>query len=101
MGELPAEERQRCLQLAGFEAQELADVDEFVVVAPRLYIASAAVFVDGESGICQGDVATLQVKLKRANLQADEAAGAAHTPFFPSTTVKEAWWLLFTFPGSK
>merc|ERR1712039_124689 len=68
-------------------------------VAPRVSIAEAKVFVEGEDEICQGDLATLQVTIKRANLRDNEAVGSAHTPFFPSATVPEAWWLLVTLPG--
>jgi len=99
--QLPAEERAAGLREAGLGPQELADASEFATVAPRVSIAAAKVFVDGEDGVCEGDIATLSVTLRRANLQAEEAAGAAHTPLFPSATVPEAWWLVFTMPDGK
>lgn len=99
--QLPAEERAGGLQEAGLGPQELADAGEFATVAPRVSITEAKVFVDGEDGVCQGDVATLSVTLRRANLQAEEVAGAAHTPLFPSAAVPEAWWLVFTMPDGK
>eukprot|EP00930_Biecheleria_cincta_P001530 TRINITY_DN102667_c0_g1_i1.p1 TRINITY_DN102667_c0_g1~~TRINITY_DN102667_c0_g1_i1.p1 ORF type:complete len:651 (+),score=136.18 TRINITY_DN102667_c0_g1_i1:74-1954(+) len=85
----------------GLGAQERADIVEFSTVMPRMKIQEASVFVEGEDEICAGDVATLQLKLQRANLKQGEAAGAAHTPFFPGAQVSEAWWLKFRLPKSR
>lgn len=97
--DLPTAELKSSFDGIGVSAQELADIEEFAAVAPRVSIAEASVFVEGEENICQGDLATLQVTLTRSNLRDGEAAGAAHTPLFPSAAIHEAWWVLFSLPG--
>lgn len=94
--ELPAEERRTSLEAVGFQPEELLDVDEFLAVAPRLRVKDVKVFVQGEDNVCAGDIATLEVTLERSHLREGEAAGAAHSPLFPSTPVAEAWWVLFS-----
>ncbi|CAE7432822.1 sec63 [Symbiodinium pilosum] len=97
---MPAEERRPALEATepGFSASQIADIEEFVAVAPRMQIQDAHVFVHGEEEICVGDIATLELKLIRANLREGEAIGAAHAPRFPGK-VPEAWWLTFRLPG--
>jgi len=80
-------------------ADQRADIEEFVACAPQMQIQGARVFVEGEDEICMGDVATLELRLLRANLQEGEAVGSAHTPHFPSAQVREAWWVTFRLPG--
>eukprot|EP00913_Durusdinium_trenchii_P014175 g13302.t1 len=75
------------------------DIDEFVACAPQMQIQAARVFVQGEDEICIGDVATLELRLLRSNLQEGQAVGYAHTPLFPSAQVREAWWVTFRLPG--
>ncbi|CAE7823385.1 ERDJ2 [Symbiodinium sp. CCMP2592] len=98
--EMPAEERSAALSASelGLSPSELADIEEFVAVAPRMQIQDTHVFVHGEDEICAGDIATLEIKLLRANLREGEAIGAAHAPHFPGK-VPEAWWLTFRLPG--
>merc|ERR1711920_284748 len=97
--DLPADERQKSFDGILDDPQEIADINEFAVAAPRVSIAETKVFVEGEDGVFQGDLATMQVTLSRANVQEGEAIGSAHTPLFPTATVPEAWWILFTLPG--
>jgi len=92
---------ERLAALDGLDPQAVADVEEFVVVAPRVTLASAKVFVEGEDEVCEGDVATLNITLERANTKEGEASGAAHTPYFPTADVPETWVLLFELPGKK
>eukprot|EP00931_Biecheleriopsis_adriatica_P105526 TRINITY_DN80088_c0_g1_i1.p1 TRINITY_DN80088_c0_g1~~TRINITY_DN80088_c0_g1_i1.p1 ORF type:complete len:645 (+),score=179.10 TRINITY_DN80088_c0_g1_i1:152-1936(+) len=94
---LSAEERAKSLagDDLGFSAEERADIDEFCLVAPQLQLREARVYVEGEDEIRANDVATLELKLLRANVREGEAAGAAHTPHFPSAQVAEAWWVTF------
>uniref|UniRef100_A0A7S4V9C4 J domain-containing protein n=1 Tax=Alexandrium monilatum TaxID=311494 RepID=A0A7S4V9C4_9DINO len=99
--ELPSEERRGGFDTLGLGAQELADVEEFAAVAPRVSITEAKVFVDGEDSICQDDYATLQVKFTRSNLREGEAVGAAHAPHFPGAEVPEAWWLCLDMPKNR
>jgi len=80
-------------------ADQRADIEEFLACAPQMQIQGARVFVEGEDEICMGDVATLELRLLRANLQEGEAVGSAHTPRFPSAQVREAWWVTFRLPG--
>ncbi|CAE7600523.1 ERDJ2 [Symbiodinium necroappetens] len=98
--EMPPEERSAALGASelGLSPSELADIEEFVAVAPRMQMQDAHVFVHGEDEICAGDIATLEIKLLRANLREGEAIGAAHAPHFPGK-VPEAWWLTFRLPG--
>jgi len=98
---LDSEELRSGLDALSLSSQELVDAEEFVAVAPRLEVREAKVFVEGEDGICQGDHATLEVKLKRNNLHEQEAVGAAHAPYFPGAEVPEAWWLRCTMPSSR
>jgi len=93
------ERRRAGLSDLDLDSQQEADIEAFASVAPRLTLRKAEVFVEGEDSICVGDFATLQVTLRRENLQDDEAVGAAHTPHFPSMEVPEAWWLLLSLPG--
>ncbi|CAE7542724.1 ERDJ2A [Symbiodinium natans] len=98
--EMPSEERRAALEAPelGLSPSQLADIEEFVAVVPRMQIQDAHVFVHGEDEICVGDIATLEIKLLRANLREGEAIGAAHAPHFPGK-VSEAWWLTFRLPG--
>lgn len=92
---------QRKARLSGLSDDEVLDVEEFVAVCPRLVIDKKEVFVNGEDEICAGDVVTLQVELLRSSLKEQDAAGTAHTPLFPSSTVVEAWWVIVTLPDGR
>ncbi|CAK9013192.1 unnamed protein product [Durusdinium trenchii] len=98
---MPSQERSSALSAEdiGFTASQRADIDEFVACAPQMQIQAARVFVQGEDEICIGDVATLELRLLRSNLQEGQAVGYAHTPLFPSAQVREAWWVTFRLPG--
>lgn len=91
---LPLDELKSSMASLNFTEQEFIDVSEFVSVFPQISIVKTEVSVTGEDSICQGDIATLEVSLRRGNLREGEAAGAAHAPLFPDASVVEAWWLI-------
>eukprot|EP00933_Yihiella_yeosuensis_P041146 TRINITY_DN35578_c0_g1_i1.p1 TRINITY_DN35578_c0_g1~~TRINITY_DN35578_c0_g1_i1.p1 ORF type:complete len:658 (+),score=134.21 TRINITY_DN35578_c0_g1_i1:81-1976(+) len=100
LGMDPAERRSSLEgDASALTSQQLLDIDEFARHYPKMEIAESKVFVLGEDEICANDVATVQVKLRRANLADDEAVGNAHTPLFPAARVAEAWWLRLSLPG--
>eukprot|EP00435_Cladocopium_sp_Y103_P012852 s2447_g3.t1 len=98
---MPSQERSTALSTEelGLTGHQRADIEEFVACAPQMQIQASRVFVQGEEEICIGDVATLELRLLRANLPEGEAIGSAHTPHFPSAQVREAWWVTFRLPG--
>ncbi|CAJ1359312.1 unnamed protein product [Effrenium voratum] len=98
---MSSEERSKALaaEELALSPEQRADIDEFVACAPQMQIQEAKVFVEGEEEICMGDVATLELRLLRANLREGEAIGSAHTPHFPGAQVAEAWWVTFRLPG--
>eukprot|EP00746_Dinoflagellata_sp_MGD_P124691 gnl/MRDRNA2_/MRDRNA2_59310_c0_seq1.p1 gnl/MRDRNA2_/MRDRNA2_59310_c0~~gnl/MRDRNA2_/MRDRNA2_59310_c0_seq1.p1 ORF type:complete len:590 (-),score=110.19 gnl/MRDRNA2_/MRDRNA2_59310_c0_seq1:77-1846(-) len=90
--------------LSDLSPQQVGDIDEFVVHCPRMKIVGdVQVYVTDEDEICVGDVATVNVHLRRSQLREGEATGGPHAPFFPTggpKDVTEAWWLLLCL-GSK
>ncbi|CEM30111.1 unnamed protein product [Vitrella brassicaformis CCMP3155] len=78
--------------LSKMNPQQLADVQAFCSHVSDMEL-SAAICVQDEEEIVEGDVATVTVKLD------GEAMGPVHAPFFPDTKFEE-WWIFLTDKAS-
>jgi len=83
----------------GLTPEQGLDVQAFCHHAPRIEL-TCTVEVEDENDIAEGDLATLTVRLLRANLAEGEAIGPVHAPLFPMPKFEE-WWLLVYDEGSK
>lgn len=84
--------------LAKMEPNQLADIEAFASHVSDVEL-KAVIEVEDEGDIVVGDVATVSIQLKRQNLQAQEAMGPVHAPFFPEPKFEE-WWLFLVEGGS-
>ncbi|XP_952225.1 DNAJ-like sec63 homologue, putative [Theileria annulata] len=72
------------------------DVEEFCKYFPSVTL-EVKVYVEDEDEIYEGDLVTVEVKLRRNNLKDKELIGPIHAPFFPYVKY-EQYYILLTFP---
>merc|ERR1719498_1542486 len=80
------------------EPNQLADIEAFASHVSDVEL-KAVIEVEDEGDIVVGDVATVSIQLNRKNLQAQEAMGPVHAPFFPEPKFEE-WWIFLIDPNS-
>ena len=84
--------------MAKFTAEQKADVETVLKMLPRIDVNCKAYTEEDEEFIYGGDLVTIEVAFKRANLEEGEEATHVYAPHFPVVKA-ESWWVICNVIG--